>query len=75
MLLLDGRAVTGFPRNASHYDLKSVPRGTHTVTAEILDARGTRLQETAPIVFHVRQESIALPPVGPALRPPPKPRP
>jgi hypothetical protein len=73
-LILDGRAVEGFPRNTSQFDLKDVPRGTHTVNAQIVDERGTRLQETAPVIFHVRQESIAKPPVGPNLRPPPKPR-
>ena len=74
LLMLDGRPVTGFPRNTSQFELKDVSRGTHTVNGEILDNRGTRLQETAPITFHVRQESIAKPPVGPSLRPPPKPR-
>jgi len=74
VLMLDGREVTGFPRNAYQYDLKEVPRGTHTATAEIRDGRGTKLQESPPVVFHVRQESTAKPPVGPALKPPPKPR-
>ena len=74
MLMLDGRTVTGFPRNTAQFELTNVPRGTHTVNGEILDDRGTKLQETAPVTFHVRQESIASPPVGPSLRPPPKPR-
>ena len=73
-LMLDGRPVAGFPRNTSQFDLKEVPRGTHTVQGEIQDSRGTRLQETAPVTFYVRQESMAKPPVSPALRPPVKPR-
>jgi hypothetical protein len=74
-LYLDGRRVEGFPPNASSYDLKDVPRGTHRVLAVISDGRGARVQEAGPVNFTVRQESIAQPPVGPALRPPPKPRP
>jgi hypothetical protein len=74
VLVLDGSEVTGFPRNVFQYDLKQVPRGSHTAKGEIRDDRGTTLQESAPVVFLVRQESIAQPPVGPTLKPPPKPR-
>lgn len=73
-LYLDGRLVEGFPENTTDYELKEVPRGTHTVVAVITDSRGTRVQETGRVTFTVRQESAAQPPVGPALRPPPKPR-
>jgi Domain of unknown function (DUF4124) len=74
-LSLDGRLVDGFPPNTTSYDLTNVPRGTHVAIAQIFDQRGSRVQETAPVSFTVRQESIAQPPVGPALRPPPKPQP
>jgi len=74
ILTLDGQPVTSFPRNTAQFDLKEISRGTHTVRGEIQDGRGTRLQETAPVTFYVRQESMAKPPVGPALRPPVKPR-
>ena len=37
--------------------------------------RGTRVREAGPVTFTVRQESISQPPVGPILRPPPKPQP
>jgi len=74
VLMLDGRQVTGFTRNTFQYDLKDIPRGSHTVSSEVLDDRGTRLQESPTVTFHVRQETIAKPPVGPALKPPPKPR-
>jgi hypothetical protein len=73
-LYLDGRLV-GDGSNATEYSLTEVPRGVHSVMAVVTDRRGQRLQETAPVRFNVRQESIASPPVGPALRPPPKPRP
>lgn len=74
-LYLDGRLVEGFPPSTTTYELTQVPRGTHSVVAVISDRRGKRIQESAAVSFVVRQESIANPPVGPALRPPPKPRP
>jgi hypothetical protein len=46
----------------------------HTLIAVIQDGRGNRIQESALVSFMVRQESVGQPPVGPALRPPPKPR-
>lgn len=73
-LYLDDRLIEGFAPNTTSYELEDVPRGQHTVVAVINNNRGTRVQETARVTFQVRQESIAQPPVGPALRPPPKPR-
>jgi hypothetical protein len=73
-LYLDGRLVQDFPPTAMDYTLRDVARGQHSLVAIIQDARGTRLQESAQVHFTVRQESVAQPPVGPALRPPPKPR-
>lgn len=74
-LYLDGRLVTGFPRNTAIYALTAVPRGTHNLTAAVADASGNTIQESPPVVFNVRQESIAKPPVGPSLGQPPKPQP
>jgi hypothetical protein len=74
-LYLDGRLVEGFAPDAISYALKDVPRGSHRLIAVINDERGTRVQETQAVNFIVRQESIASPPVGPALRPRPKPTP
>lgn len=74
-LYLDGKLVTGFPRNSLSYTLTEVPRGVHSVTAIITDQSGKTIRETSPVGFTVRQESIANPPVGPTLRPPPKPQP
>jgi hypothetical protein len=73
-LYMDGNAVEGFAPNAQDYDLTNVPRGTHTIAA-VINNRGTRVQATPTVTFHVRQESTAQPPVGPNLRPPPKPQP
>lgn len=74
-LYLDGRLVTGFPRNTVVYALTAVPRGTHSVNAVVADAAGNTIQESPSVTFNVRQESIAQPPVGPSLGQPPKPVP
>ncbi|HEU4652822.1 MAG TPA: DUF4124 domain-containing protein [Steroidobacteraceae bacterium] len=74
-LYLDGRLVEGFPDNATEYSLTNVARGQHSVLARITDTGGREVKTTGSVHFTVRQESIAQPPVGPALKPPPKPRP
>jgi hypothetical protein len=74
-LYLDGRLVESEAANATEYSLAEVPRGLHSLIAVVNDSRGERVQESATVRFSVRQTSIANPPVGPALRPPPKPRP
>jgi len=74
-LLVDGRLIDGSTPNATTYELTNVPRGTHVAFAQIFDEGGERIQETQHVTFFVRQESVANPPVGPALRPPPKPQP
>lgn len=73
-LYMDGRLVEGLAENAQDYNLNDVPRGTHSLVA-VINNRGTRVQQTSPVTFHVRQESAAQPPVGPAMRPSPKPQP
>lgn len=73
-LYLDGKLVEDYS-GATSYVLQGVPRGTHSLVATINEQRGTRVREAGPITFTVRQESIAQPPVGPSLRPPPKPQP
>lgn len=73
-LYLNGRLVEGFAPRTTTYQLRDVPRGVHTVIVTVADQRGTQLQQSTIRSFNVRQESIAKPPVGPTLRPPPKPR-
>jgi hypothetical protein len=46
------------------------PRGTHVVRVLILSSDGNVQIESAPVTFHVRQASIAEPPVGPTLKKP-----
>ncbi|WP_129781313.1 DUF4124 domain-containing protein [Peristeroidobacter soli] len=64
-LYLDGSPVAGF--SPMSHEFSDMPRGSHTVKAVITQG-GQTIQETPPVTFHVRQESIANPPVGPALR-------
>jgi len=72
---LNGKRLDDQPVDALDYQLTDVPRGTHTLTALVADAEGKTLIQAPPIVFHVVQTSVANPPVGPALRPPPRPQP
>lgn len=68
-LFLDGGKVADFPPNSLAYDFSGMPRGTHTVKGVVSTKEGQQLQETPPVTFHVRQESIAKPPTGPNVRP------
>ena len=71
-LYFDGARVEDFPPNATAHELSEVPRGTHTVKFVVSTIHGQVVQESPVTTFHVRQESIAKPPVGPTLRNPPK---
>lgn len=65
MLYLDGAPVSDFAGDS--HEFSNMPRGTHTVKA-VVRSGGRTLQETPTVTFHVRQESAAQPPVGPAMR-------
>jgi len=71
-LYLDGKRVENFASGALEVDLQDVPRGTHSLVASVFDDAGKLVQQGQQVVFFVRQESVAQPPVGPILRPPPK---
>ena len=56
--------------------VSGLPRGAHTIRAAVLNDAGRELIASATNTFYIQQQSVAKPPVGPALRPPPKvPRP
>jgi hypothetical protein len=74
-LYLDGARVEEFPPTALDFMLTGLPRGAHTLTAAVVDRDGNLLLRSEPRVFHIRQNSVANPPVGPNLRPPPRPTP
>jgi hypothetical protein len=69
---LDGGKIEDFPPSGLSHELANVPRGTHTLRAVITNPQRAVVQETPPVTFHVRQNSISQPPVGPTLRNPPK---
>lgn len=72
VVFLDGERVPASDLSAT---LTNVPRGSHFLRAAVLDPNGSALVTSPQITFHVRQESIATPPVGPNLRPKPPPKP
>jgi hypothetical protein len=65
---LDGAQVPDANPSSMSHEFKDMPRGTHTVKAVVSTLQGATIQETPTVTFHVRQQSIAQPPVGPALR-------
>jgi len=71
MLILDGQEV---PATGGRHQFKNLDRGTHTLSARILDRRGRVLAEAEPVTFHLLRISIITnPPPGsaPGLPPPP----
>lgn len=57
-LTLDGRPW-GEPGTATTFGLENVDRGTHTVTAEIIDEDGAVVNRTEPVTFHLLRVSVA----------------
>lgn len=56
---IDGKLVaTGV---ATTYQIKDIFRGTHALTASILDSQGVVLRQAGPVVFHMRQHSRLYP--------------
>ena len=57
-------ALDGQPSAASggtHIGLSGIPRGEHTLRAQVVDANGERLIASAPVTFHVWQASRLFP--------------
>jgi hypothetical protein len=75
LLYLDGKLVEG-PANSLDYSLSNLERGAHSLTAQILDARGKEKIRSQPVVFHKKQVTTIAPrAVGPNLKAPPRPTP
>jgi hypothetical protein len=76
MFYLDGSALEGADGSYQR-TLTGLARGTHTVSAAILNAQGQRKISSAPRSFNIRIDTVSNPRnVGPALRPrPPTPPP
>jgi len=68
-LLLDGAPVeTG---KESRFELTNVDRGTHSLTARVLDQSGAAVIESEPSVFHLQRYSILNAPNRPKPAPTP----
>lgn len=61
VILLDGSPATS-PGGETRVTLNEVDRGTHTLTAEVRDAPGRVLMQSATITFHLKQHSSLLSP-------------
>lgn len=66
-ILLDGGTVAS--GTGLGYTLQGVVRGSHTVVAEVLDAKGQTVQSSAPVTFYVHQHSKFLPEKKPKTSP------
>lgn len=76
-LFLDGSPVSG-ELPTPQITLQNVDRGTHTISAAILDQGGIELGRTGEVYFHLRKTSLLDPParpVNPIERPPYEPPP
>ncbi len=57
---LDGQKLKD-QMSSTQFSLKDLPRGTHTLKADIVDAKGQTLSSTNAVSFHLRQHSILNP--------------
>lgn len=73
MIFVDGTRVPNVVDMGA--TLTGLSRGTHFLRAAVMDPAGTVAITSPQITIHVRQTSVAQPPTGPLLRPPPAPPP
>lgn len=70
---LDGKAYgKPLPRLSRTY--RDIERGTHTLSAAVIDVEGTTLVSADPVTIHLHKTSI-LNPNNPQFKPPPQPAP
>jgi hypothetical protein len=62
-VLFDGGAVQDWPPTAVSHTLKDLQRGSHTVSARVLDANGGTACSGPALNFHVRLPTVAPPKV------------
>lgn len=56
-LILDGKP-TGSPSSQTFFTLEGIERGSHTVGAEVRDARGSVIATANPVLFHLLRNTI-----------------
>lgn len=57
LLQLDGVAV-GEPQASTTYQFNNLSRGTHSLTAQVVDSSGTTLTSSDTVTFHLHRASI-----------------
>lgn len=70
---LDGKP-DGEAKTSLTYTYRDVDRGTHTVSAAVVDVQGKALISSSPVTVHVHKASIQHP-TNPLFKPPPPPAP
>jgi hypothetical protein len=77
IIALDGKRLTDVSSAGEEFTVTPVFRGTHTISAEVVDPQGKTICQTSGITFHVRQASKSSPqsPTRPVTPPPRTPRP
>ncbi len=60
VVTLDGQKLKK-KLSSTQFSLKDIPRGTHTLKADIVDAEGETIISTGTVSFHLRQTSILYP--------------
>lgn len=68
LYLLDGSARNSAPTRSLSYTLENVERGTHLVSATVVDGSGRELGRSAPVIVHMKPPTVNLAPKIP--RPP-----
>ena len=56
-LILDGKP-TGAPSSQTFFTLEGIERGSHTIGAEVRDARGSVVATANPVLFHLLRNTI-----------------
>jgi hypothetical protein len=70
---LDGKLVPG--EDAYEHTFSNLERGAHSLMSVIVDSKGNEKIRSAPVVFHIKQNTVINNPraLGPNVRPKPKP--
>ena len=57
-LMMNGQVVSEPSSSATSFELKDVPRGTHTLLASVIGRDGQIVIQSPPVTFFMRQQSV-----------------
>jgi hypothetical protein len=60
-IYLDGRRVDGLPETGDSFELTEIWRGTHTLTAMVVDGDGKQIIRSQTVTFHMHQTGLMTP--------------